>query len=179
LAAQDLAKYSVILLDLRTYEFRTDVVKYSNRLLQYVYDGGNIVCFYHKTNDWNNKGYAPFPITVTNERVTQEDAAVTPHLPNHPLLSSPNKLTSEDWNGWIQERSIYLPSQDTNKTSSRYARLLAMSDEDEHQPPTSLLWAEYGKGTYTYCSLALYRQLRILNNAAVKLLFNMISQPRH
>ena len=179
LAAEDLAKYSLILLDLRAYEFRTDVAKYSNRLLQYVYDGGNVVCFYHKTIDWNNKGYAPFPITVTSERVTEEDAPVTPLLPNHPLLSSPNKITSEDWNGWVQERSIYLPSQDTNKTSSRYLRLLAMSDENEHQPPTSLLWAEYGKGTYTYCSLALYRQLRILNDAAVKLLFNMISQPRH
>lgn len=176
LAAEDLRKYSTILLDLRTFEFRNDAVKYANRLLEYSFGGGNLVCFYHKLNDWNGKGFSPYPITLTSERVTEEDAAVVPLVPDHPLLTTPNMILPQDWNGWVQERSIYLPSDDTLKTSAKYVRLLAMSDEDEHQPPTSLLWARYGKGTYTYASLVLYRQLRILNDGAVKLLFNLISQ---
>lgn len=176
LATEDLGKYTTILLDLRTFEFRNDAVKYANRLIDYSYGGGNLVCFYHKLNDWNGKGFSPYPITITNERVTEEDAAVVPLVPDHPLLTTPNMILPQDWNGWVQERSIYLPSDDTLKTSARYVRILAMSDENEHQPPTSLLWTRYGKGTYTYASLVLYRQLRILNDGAVKLLFNLISQ---
>ena len=179
LAKGDLRSYTAIVLDLRTFEFRTDAVQYANRLLEYAREGGNIICFYHKPNDWNGKGYAPYPIVLSAERVTQEDAPVAALKPNHPLLSSPNTLTPEDWMGWVQERSIYLPTDDTAKTSARYERLLAMSDEDEQQPSTSLLWANAGRGTYTYVSLVLYRQLRVLNTGAVKLLLNMISQPRH
>ncbi|MBI3364526.1 MAG: PIG-L family deacetylase [Ignavibacteriae bacterium] len=178
LAKGDLHKFTTIILDLRTYQYRADAVLYNDKLLEYVRKGGNIVCFYHKVGDWNGKQFAPYPITLTNERVTQEDAPVSILLPNHPFLNSPNIIRPEDWIGWVQERSIYLPADDTTKTSSYYTRLLAMSDSEERQPPTSILWSQYGKGSYAYVSLALYRQLRILNEGAVKLFFNLISQSR-
>ncbi len=178
LTTENLNQYSVILLDLRTYQYRSDAVRYNSKLLEYVWNGGNITTFYHKQNDWNGKNVSPYPITLTGERVTEEDAPVTMLLPDHPLFTTPNSMKADDWNGWIHERSIYLPSNDKTKTSSKYQRLLSMSDTDEQQPPTSLLWAQYGKGTYTYCSIALYRQLRISNDDAMKLFFNMISQPR-
>lgn len=178
LATADLKKYNVILLDLRAYLYRPDAERYNDRLLTYVKNGGNIISFYHKSGDWNGKHLAPYPITLTNERVTEEDAPVTILKPKHRFFTQPNKISSHDWDNWVQERSIYLPSDDTAKTSARYERLLAMSDENDHQPPTSLLWTNYGKGSYTYCSLALYRQLRVLNEGALKLFFNMISQPR-
>ena len=97
--------------------------------------------------------------------------------PENVLFRYPNEILPADWNGWVQERNIYLPSGDTSLTSSKYERLLAMSDEDEHEPSTSLLEARYGKGTYIYTSLALYRQVKDLNNGGVKLLFNLISLP--
>jgi LmbE family N-acetylglucosaminyl deacetylase len=178
IAFGDLKRYTAIILDLRAYEYRFDAVRYNKRLLDYAYNGGNLICFYHKTNDWNGKSYAPYPITITSERVTQEVADITVLEPENILLTTPNLIdTTTEWSDWVQERSIYLPSEDTTKTSARYERVLAMSDEDEHQPSTSLLWARYGKGTYTYTSLALYRQLRILQIGAVKLFLNMISQP--
>ncbi|MBI5215144.1 MAG: PIG-L family deacetylase [Ignavibacteriae bacterium] len=175
LASDDLSKYSVILLDLRTYEYRPDAVVYNNRLLSYVNDGGNLICFYHKPNDWNGKNFAPYPITLTSERVTEENAVVSILKPEHEVFNSPNKISESDCSGWTQERNIYLPSDDTTKTSSRYERLLSMSDTEEQQPSTSLLFARYGKGTYTYCSLALYRQLRNMNEGAMKLFFNLLS----
>ena len=178
LASGALEKYSVILLDLRSYLYRPDAAQYSSKLLDFARNGGNLVVFYHKTGDWNGKQFAPFPLTVTAERVTEEDAPVTILLPHHSLFNIPNHIGQDDWSGWVQERSIYLPSDDTTRTSSQYQRLLAMSDEGEHQPSTSLLWAQTGKGTYTYVSLALYRQLRILQGGAVKLFFNLVSQPR-
>ena len=178
LSSGDLSAYTTIVLDLRTYEYRNDVRLLNGKLLSYAHDGGNIVCFYHKSFDWNGKNYAPYPLTLTTERVTEETAPVQLLIPQHPLMTTPNRITENDWGEWVQERSIYLPSDDTTKTSSQYARLLAMSDTDEKQPSTSLLYAQYGKGTYSYCALALYRQLRNYNQGAVKLFFNLISQKR-
>jgi LmbE family N-acetylglucosaminyl deacetylase len=178
LSAGNLDRYSVILIDLRAYRFRPDAAQYAGRLLEYSRKGGNLVCFYHKPEDWNGKPYAPYPILLTTERVTEEDATVTVLLPAHRLFTTPNTMAGGDWAGWVQERSIDLPSADTLSTSAHYERLLAMSDASEHQPPTSLLWCLYGKGTYSYVSLALYRQLRTLNEGALKLFFNILSQPR-
>lgn len=179
LSEGDLSIFSTIIIDMRAYFFRQDLVQHNDRLLDYMRRGGNVVCFYHKPGDWNGKNFAPYSITLTGERVTEEDAPVTLLQPAHPFFHLPNLISSPAWTGWAQERSIYLPSEDTMKTSSRYTRLLSMSDEDERQPSTSLLWTQYGNGTYTYCALVLYRQLRILNEGAVRLFFNMISQPRH
>jgi LmbE family N-acetylglucosaminyl deacetylase len=181
LASGNLKPYSTIVLDLRAFGYRGDLVRHYSRLLEYARGGGKVVCFYHKPQDWNNKGdtangFAPYPIFITAERVTQEDAPIKLLTPAHPLLNFPNQITDEDWRGWVQERSIYLPSADAAKTSEKYLRLLEMSDDGEVQPSTSLLWARYGKGEYIYTSLALYRQLRLLHHGATKLFFNLISR---
>ncbi len=179
LASGPLDNYSTIILDLRAYFYRPDLAAANYRILEYVRNGGNVLCFYHKTGDWNGKNYAPLLITLTDERVTEEDAPVTVLEPMHPFFTTPNRIEKADWDRWVQERSIYLPSNDTAKTSSGYHRLLAMSDTGEEQPTTSLLWLGWGKGTYTYTSLVLYRQLRVLNEGSVKLFLNMISQKHH
>ncbi|HUI30996.1 MAG TPA: PIG-L family deacetylase [Candidatus Acidoferrales bacterium] len=179
LAAENLTKFTSIVLDIRAYLYRHDLVEYNDRILDYVNNGGNVVCFYNRPPEWNGHAFAPYPINITKERVTEETQPVTVLDPSNKLFHSPNQILPSDWNGWVQERNIYLPDGDTTKTSGKYERLLAMSDEDETVPSTSLLQAKYGKGTYTYTSLALYRQVKILNEGGMKLLFNLISQPRN
>lgn len=179
LASGKLNKYTTIVLDIRGYLYRRDLVRYDKRILDYIRNGGNVVCFYNRPPEWNGHLYAPYPIEITEHRVTEETQPVTVLEPENQLFHYPNEILPVDWDGWVQERNIYLPSGDTTLTSSRYHRLLAMSDEDQHEPSTSLLWARYGRGTYIYTSLALYRQVKDLNNGGVKLLFNLISQPRH
>lgn len=177
MANGSIRSYDVILLDLRTYLYRKDVLQYDDRIRDYIDAGGNVICFYNKPSDWNiETDLAPYPISITNLRVTEEDAPVTILKPEHQFFNSPNKMTASDWNGWVQERNIYLPSDDTMKTSSKYERLLAMQDEGDPVPSTSLLWTTSGMGTYTYCSLALYRQLKLDNPGAIKLFLNMLSQ---
>jgi hypothetical protein len=95
-----------------------------------VENGGNLVVFYNKPEDWNGRDFAPFPIYLTSERVTEEDAEVTVLEPNHVLFNHPKQINSHDWAGWVQERNIYLPSDDTLKTSPKYNKLLAMNDEN-------------------------------------------------
>jgi hypothetical protein len=143
-----------------------------------VKNGGNVICFYQKPQDWNGNNFAPYPIYITSERVTEEDASVEVLEPSHNIFTKPNQITDTDWLGWVQERNIYLPSGDTALTSPKYHRLLSMSDEDDTVSSTSLLWTEFGAGTYTYCSLALYRQLKIFNEGGLKLFLNLISRPR-
>ena len=174
----NLNKYSVIILDIRAYLYRKDLAENNQRILDFVKGGGNVICFYQKPQDWNGKDYAPYPLYITSERVTEEDAPVTELEPDNWLFNRPNIIDAGDWNGWVQERNIYLPSGDTSLTSPKYKRLLEMSDENDPVPSTSLLWAEYGAGTYTYCSLALYRQLKIFNRGGLKLFLNMVSEPR-
>ncbi len=176
----DLNRYSSIILDLRAYAYRPDLVEFNKGFLKYAEGGGNLICFYNKPQDWNDKAdLAPYRIYISGERVTEEDADVQVLLPEHPFFNEPNKLNESDWSGWIQERNIYLPSDKPGtdiKTSTEYQRLLAMQDENDPVPSTSLLFAAYQYGTYTYCSLALYRQLKIFHKGALKLFMNMISQ---
>ncbi len=179
LASGNLDKFTTIVLDIRGYLYRHDLVEHNQRILDYIKDGGNVVCFYNRPPEWDGHSYAPYPIDITNRRVTEETQPVTVLEPGNEVFHYPNVIVPADWNGWVQERNIYLPSGDTALTSSKYHRLLAMSDEDQHEPSTSLLWAKYGKGVYIYTSLALYRQVKELNDGGVKLLFNLISQPRH
>ncbi len=176
---EDLKKYEVILLDIRTYLYRKDVAGNNQKLLDYISDGGNVICFYNKPGEWNGNNYAPYPIHLTNERVTEEDSKISilkNEKPNR-YFTSPNNINENDWNDWIQERSIYLPSSDPRLTSDKYEWLLEMNDENDTVPNTSMLFANYGYGTYIYCSLALYRQLKIFLEGALKLFLNMISQP--
>jgi hypothetical protein len=145
--------------------------------MDFTNNGGNLLVFYNKPTDWDyGLQVSPYPIFITNERVTEEDAAITVLKPDHPFFNEPNEINDNDWNGWVQERNVYLPSDDINKTSPKFQRLLSMNDEDDPVPSTSLLFANFGKGTYTYCSLALYRQLKIFNEGASKLFLNMISR---
>jgi hypothetical protein len=178
LSLVDRSKYSTIIIDIRAYFYRNDLPANNLKLLDFVKNGGSIVIFYHKPSDWNNNNYPPYPIHLTSERVTEEDAFVRLLYPEHRFFSQPNEMTTDSWIGWVQERNIYLPSGDTTLTSSKYLRLLSCNDEYDTVPSTSLLWAEYGSGTYAYCSLALYRQLKIFHYGAMQLFLNMISQPR-
>jgi len=125
---------------------------------------------YQKTYEWKPE-YAPYPITVSHNRVTVEDAPITLLKPNHPLFNTPNKIVPSDWDGWIQERGLYFPS----KWDSHYTPLIATDDPGEHLPPGSCLITDYGKGTYFYTTLGWYRQLRELHPGVLRVFANMLA----
>jgi LmbE family N-acetylglucosaminyl deacetylase len=175
LANADLKEYNCIILDIRAYFYRTDLVYWNSKIMDCLDHGREVICFYHKPGDWNRKNFAPYPIYLTSERVTEEDATVIVLDSNNIIFRKPNKISDKDWGNWVQERSIYLPSSDTTMTSSKYRRLLTMHDEDDTAPPTSIL-VTYSPGIYTYVSLALYRQLKTFNEGALKLFFNILYQ---
>ena len=104
--------------------------------------------------------------------MTDETAPVTFLAPDHPVLNTPNRITADDFAGWVQERGAYFPS---SWDQARYVPILSLSDPGETQPPSSLLIARHGRGHYVYTSLAFFRQLPAGVPGAYRLLANLVS----
>ena len=173
IAKSDLSALNTIVIDNRGYQAHPELVAANSRLLKFAEDGGTVVVFYHRVGEWNPQ-LAPFPITVGNDRVTEEDAPVTFLQPKHPLLNFPNKITQKDFANWIQERGLYFPSS----WDARYTAVLATNDTGEPPLKGGLLVAPYGKGNYIYTSFVWYRQLRAGHPGGYRFFANLISYGR-
>jgi hypothetical protein len=118
----------------------------------------------------NNIG--PYPFKISRDRVTEENSAVTFLEKDHPVLNYPNKITSKDFEAWVQERGLYfLTSIDPN-----YKRILSMNDQGESPKDGSLIIADYGKGRFVYTSLAFFRELPAGIPGAYRLFVNLITK---
>ena len=173
IAKSDLTPYHTIVIDNRGYEAHRDLIAANSRLLKFVEDGGTLVVFYHRLNEFRSE-FAPYPITLGNERVTEEDAPVTFLQPKHPLLNFPNKITQKDFADWVQERGLYFPKE----WDQRYTAILATSDRGEPLLKGGLLVAPYGRGNYIYTSFVWYRQLREGLPGGYRFFANLISYGR-
>jgi hypothetical protein len=108
---------------------------------------------------------------LSGDRVTDETAAVTFLAPDHPVLNTPNKITSRDFDGWQQERGIYFPDQ----WDEHFTPILAFADPCESPLKGGLLVAPYGKGYYAYTGLVFFRELPAGVPGAFRLFANLIS----
>ncbi len=140
-------------------------------MLQYVANGGNMIVQYNTSGRGDVDVRAPYSLEISRDRVTDENANVTFLNPNHALLNKPNKISSEDFDGWVQERGLYFPK----KWSKEYVPVLSMHDKGEAAKEGSLLVAKYGKGNYIYTGLSFFRELPAGVPGAYKLFANMLS----
>ncbi len=173
----DLNNFNTIIIDNRGYQAHPELVTANERLLDFVKNGGTLIVFYHKTNEWNpdpkrnRPQLAPYAIILSDERVTEESAPVKILKPNHPLLSFPNRIAAADFKNWIQERGLYYPKEWDN----HYEALLSSNDTGEQPLTGGLLVASYGKGNYIYTSMVWYRELMAGVPGAYRVFANMIS----
>ena len=180
IAKSDLSTYNTIIIDNRGYEAHQDLIPVNDRLLKFVGDGGTLLVFYHRTNEWNpdekrGRGQlAPFPITIADDRVTEEDAPVLFLQPRHPLLNFPNRITQKDFADWVQERGLYFPKE----WDQHYTAVLSTNDKGEPPLKGGLLVASYGRGNYIYTSYVWYRQLRAGLPGGYRMFANLISYGR-
>jgi LmbE family N-acetylglucosaminyl deacetylase len=175
LAFGDLSRFDAIVLGIRAYELRSDVMRANARLLRYVAGGGTLLVQYERDFAWNKLEPAPFPAAMEPaHRVTDENSPVRFLLPASPLLNFPNKITLADFEGWVQERGLYFWS----RFDPRYQAVLAMHDPGEPDTTGSLVDARYGKGLYIYTGLAFFRQLPAGVPGAFRLFVNLLSQSR-
>lgn len=173
-----LSQFDAIILGIRASNIFEFLTEKNDVLNKYVENGGNLIAQYIKSNTVGNKRLklGPYPFSISSgSRVTEENAAVTVLLPEHPVLNSPNKITNQDFEGWIQERSTYQVDQ----ADAHYEMPLSMNDKGEKPANGSLAIAKYGKGNFAYVSLVLFRQLPAGVPGAYRLLANLIALPKN
>jgi LmbE family N-acetylglucosaminyl deacetylase len=177
LAFGDLSKYDAITVGIRAYELRPDLLRANARLLDYVKRGGTLLVQYQRDFAWNDELPAPFKATMPGEtsRVTDANSPVQFLAPEDPLLNSPNKITLEDFRGWVQERGLYF----WGTFDAKYTPVLGLTDPGETETKGSLVYARDGKGLYIYTGLSFFRELPAGVPGAYRLFVNLLSQTRH
>jgi hypothetical protein len=168
----DFSPYSAVVVGTRAYESRPELVRHNARLLDYARGGGTLVVQYGQY-EMMRPGMMPYPITISrpHTRVTVEDVPVSIVDPEHRTLRTPNRIGPRDFDGWVQERALYMPSQ----FDSAYAAPLAMGDPGEPPSRGALLVAPYGRGLYVYTTMAFFRQLPAGVPGAARLFINLLS----
>ncbi len=171
-----LDKFDAIIVGVRAYNTLDWIGSYYDKLMKYVEQGGNLIVQYNTNNFISNvrSKIGPYDFTITRNRVTDENAPVTFLKPEHPVLNFPNKISQDDFEGWIQERSIY----DAADTTGKFEKILAMNDPGEKPDDGSLLIAKYGRGYFTYTGLVFFRELPAGVPGAYRLLANLIALNR-
>ncbi|PTT41738.1 PIG-L family deacetylase [Chryseobacterium sp. HMWF028] len=170
-----LSQYDAIVLGVRANNTEKKLGRWMPFLWSYVKAGGNLVMQYNTNQDTTVDKLGIYNFSIANKRVTEENAAVTFLNPNHKLLNFPNKITADDFKGWVQERGAYFPAQ----WDAAYETLFEMHDTDEEPLKGSTLYAKYGKGNFIYTPLAFFRQLPAGNVGAARLFFNFLSAQKN
>lgn len=168
---EKLKDFDAVILGVRAFNVIPELA-YKNRILfDYVKEGGNLLVQYNTDARLVTEEISPLPLQLSRNRVTEEDSKVIFLSPEHPVLNSPNKITQDDFQGWVQERGLYFP----DNWDLSFVPILSMHDTNEEAMNGSLLVAPYGKGYYIYTGLSFFRELPAGVPGAYRLLANILS----
>ncbi|HKM58853.1 MAG TPA: PIG-L family deacetylase, partial [Chthoniobacterales bacterium] len=171
LTPEQLLGLDAIVIGVRAFNVRNNVASQLPVLFSYVENGGTIVAQYNRPDGLKTTKLAPFELHLSGDRVTDENATAIFLAPDHPVLNTPNKITSADFDGWVQERGIYFP----NQWDDHFTPILAFNDPGESPLKGGLLVAQYGKGYFVYTGLVFFRELPAGVPGAFRLFANLIS----
>ncbi len=168
----DFDGFDVLVMGVRAYETRDDVLAANEQILDFAREGGTVVLQYQQYQ-FARGGYAPFPMEMGRPapRVSDETADVTLLAPDAPVFTTPNRITAEDFRGWSQERGLYF----WGGWDDAYTPLLEMNDPGEPPRRGSLLVAEVGDGLFVYAALSFFRQWPTGVVGAYRLFANLVS----
>jgi len=130
-----------------------------------------MVVQYNTMDELVTKTMSPFPLKISRDRVTDENAEVRFLAPNHLVVNVPNKITAEDFKGWKQEQGLYYP----NEWDKNFTPIFSSNDKGDKPLDGALLIAEYGKGYYVYTGLSFFRELPEGVSGAFRLMANIVS----
>lgn len=175
LATADLSRYEVIVLGVRAYAVRPDLVANNARVLEYVRNGGVAIVQYNPPEFDHNYGPYPYVMGGDPEEVTDEKSKVTILAPDNPVFHWPNRISERDFDGWVEERgSKFLQTWDPH-----YTALVETHDKGQPEQKGGLMYARYGKGVYVYNAYAFYRELPLGVPGAFRIFANLLSLPQN
>lgn len=166
----DLYQFRTIVLGVRTFNVRELTAAQRKQLLDYVQNGGTLLVQYYTANNIQTKNFFPGTFKESAKRVTDENATVKILQPENPIFTIPNKITSADFDGWVQERGIYFPSE----VDGDWVKCLEMSDPGEGANQTSLIRKSVGKGSITYTGISFFRLIPTGVPGAYRLFLNLL-----
>ncbi|HSO75778.1 MAG TPA: PIG-L family deacetylase [Blastocatellia bacterium] len=174
----DLSRFDTIVVDSCAYFTHPQLILKNECLLKYAREGGNLVVLDQRPDDWNlilgRSQFAPFPIKLSNDRISAENTPVRILDEDHPLMSKPNKIIEKDFDGWGNGRAVNLP----RSWSTEYSSLLESNDPGEAPGQGGLLVARVGEGSYVFTSFNWRSQVLTMNAGAYRMLANLVSLPR-
>jgi LmbE family N-acetylglucosaminyl deacetylase len=170
----DLSGFDAIVIGPNAYLIRDALRQNAGRFLDYVSKGGTLIVQY-QAYGYELHGFTPYPFDFSHphDRVTYPDAPVSILEPQHPLMTYPNKITEEDFAGWIHDRGLYF----LGKFDDRYTAILGCSDPGEDLRRGGLLASGYGRGAFVYVGYSLFRQIPAAVPGAFRLLANLMALP--
>ena len=171
ITAKNLTQFSAVVLGIRAYNTQDRISNWLPELFDYVKDGGVAIAQYNTLADLKTNQLGPYPLEISRDRVTDENAQVRVLAPSNPLMNLPNKITPKDFDGWVQERGLYFP----NKWDTAWTPILSCNDPKEKPLDGGLLVAKSGKGFFVYTSYSWFRQLPAGVPGAYRLFANMLS----
>lgn len=174
LGRNNLQQFDAIISGVRAYNTNDWLNDYYEKLMRYVREGGNLIVQYNTSSNLGpvRAKIGPYDFNISRTRITNEAAPVTFVDTNHAVLNYPNKITQDDFRGWIQERSIYHAA---NWDKSKFTTVLSMADPGETPDEGSLIIAKHGKGNFAYTGIVFFRQLPAGVSGAYRLLANLIA----
>ncbi len=167
----DLSAFDAIVTGIRAYNTRERLVQDQPRLMNYVKNGGTLVEQYNTTANLEIDNIGPYPFSLSHDRITVEEAPITFVNPQLTVLNYPNKITEDDFKGWVQERGLYF----ADKWDSRYQVVLSGNDPGEQPLDGGMLYTDYGKGVFIYSGYSWFRQIPAGVPGAFRFFVNMIS----
>jgi len=168
---EKLDSFSAVITGIRAYNTVNALANKQKILFDFVKSGKNMIVQYNTFGRIVTDQIAPYPLKISNDRVTEENAKITFLAPNHPVLNTPNKISSKDFEGWTQEQGLYYP----NEYDAAFTPIISSHDKGESPKNGALLVAPYGKGYYIYTGLSFFRELPEGVAGAYRLLSNIIS----
>ncbi|MFM9825194.1 PIG-L family deacetylase [Flavobacterium sp.] len=171
ISIEKLNQFDVIITGIRAYNMLQTLENKQDILFELVKNGKTMLVQYNTTADIITQNIAPYPLKISNDRVTEENAEVRFLAPDHPALNYPNKITLKDFEGWKQEQGLYYPKE----FDSAFTPIISSNDKGESPKNGAILVAKYGKGYYVYTGLSFFRELPEGVSGAYRLLANLIS----
>ena len=129
LSLESILTFPTLIVGIRAFNVHKDLIFKNKILWKYVKKGGTLIVQYNTSRGLDSSLVAPYPINISRDRVTDENADVKFLIKDHPVLNHPNKISSKDFEGWVQERGLYFPRVWDNK----YQAVFSMNDKGEEE----------------------------------------------
>lgn len=175
ITSENMESLDAFIVGIRAVNMLPDLRNKKDIILSYAKNGGNVIYQYNKSQVISWEVFAPYRIGFTgnssDSRVSVEEAEIRVLEPTHQVLNEPNKITSDDFEGWVQERGLYFP----NTWAPEFEAILSSNDPGEDPKNGGLLVASYGEGHFVYTGYSWFRQLPAGVPGAFRLFANIIS----